>query len=343
MGRNPGKGLHYFYIVTDWETKVKLVRAKFGLEGIGCLIALFQAIYKEGYSLAWEEDAELLFSDSNGIGIDRLKAIISFCVEKNIFDKGVFEKHAILTSHGIQKQWRSVSRRARRKETEVDPELSLLTADDLAEDGDENPELNPPGISARGKTISARGNPISARANATEQSRAEQMREEKNSSGGKSTGSDIAPPPASSSPAALPGDVQSLQDKIKRTPWPMILAADDLAALLASGADDGFIAYAIERTKRTAKSNPGGLFRTGLTKCLGEWIAEYRATQAPAKPSDVHVTFAPEPPPCECGGKIKADRREGTGKCVECGLWWRWDADWEGWEKDAEENRRATG
>lgn len=131
MARPQSKGLSYFPLVTEWDTKAKLVHAKYGLLGIGCLIALYQDIYREGYALKWDEDTELLFSATNKIPVPKLREIIKFSIERGIFDNGVLDKYKTLTSHGIQKQWVAVAKASHRKIIAIDPNLCLLSPDEL--------------------------------------------------------------------------------------------------------------------------------------------------------------------------------------------------------------------
>lgn len=51
MARPKKIGMDYFPVDTTWDVKMQLVKAKYGLEGIGCIIELFKAIYHEGYFL----------------------------------------------------------------------------------------------------------------------------------------------------------------------------------------------------------------------------------------------------------------------------------------------------
>jgi hypothetical protein len=130
MARAESDGIGYFPIVTEWDQKIKLVRAKYKLLGVGCIVELWKAIYSEGYALIWDEDAELLFADENNIDLETLHEIVNFAVEKGIFDKTQLVDNHVLTSHGIQKQWLAIVSGAHRKNIEIDPKLCLLSAEE---------------------------------------------------------------------------------------------------------------------------------------------------------------------------------------------------------------------
>jgi hypothetical protein len=126
MPRPIRSGLDYFPLVTAWDVKMKLVKAKFKLIGVGCLIELFKTIYSEGYALKWDEDTRLLFADENGIDLDKLEEIVKFAIEKDVFDKGIFEREGYLTSHGIQSRWLKISLASKRQNVNIERKLDLL-------------------------------------------------------------------------------------------------------------------------------------------------------------------------------------------------------------------------
>ena len=125
MGRPQKQGLDYFPLDTTWETNMKLVKAKFGLLGIGCIIELYRAIYREGYAMKWDEDTQLLFSSEHGIPLETLNEIIIYSVGKGIFHAGKLSKLRSLTSRGIQKRWKKIATESKRSTCDIDPDLDL--------------------------------------------------------------------------------------------------------------------------------------------------------------------------------------------------------------------------
>jgi hypothetical protein len=99
------QGLEYFNVDTEWDRKMKLVRAKFQAEGIGIIILLWQWIYNEGYFTKWDEETKLIFAGDNHIDESKLDDVVLFAIEKEIFSKELYEKYTVLTSKGIQKRY----------------------------------------------------------------------------------------------------------------------------------------------------------------------------------------------------------------------------------------------
>ena len=126
MARLIKTGLDYFSLDTTWDVKMKLVKAKFKLIGVGCIIELFKTIYSEGYALKWDEDTRLLFANENGLDLEKLDEIVKFAIEKEVFDKGIFEREGYLTSHGIQARWMKISLASKRQNVNIQRKLDLL-------------------------------------------------------------------------------------------------------------------------------------------------------------------------------------------------------------------------
>lgn len=112
MARPKQSNLDYFPMNTDIDNKLKLLKAKFKLEGIGFYDMLLRAIYKEGYYLELTPDLILLLSDEFGISTDRFNEMLNFCVSKNLFSDKISKKYNVLTSAGIQKRYLEIKKRA---------------------------------------------------------------------------------------------------------------------------------------------------------------------------------------------------------------------------------------
>ena len=108
-------GLDYFPLDTSLDDSFELIEAKYGIEGFGILIKLYQKIYKDhGYFYPWTEREQLLFSKHINVDINRVNAVIKDAVSWGLFDKERFENLSVLTSHGIQKRY--IEACGRRKE-----------------------------------------------------------------------------------------------------------------------------------------------------------------------------------------------------------------------------------
>jgi hypothetical protein len=105
MARPQKEGLDYFSLDVNCDDKVKLIEAKFGVEGFGVLIKLWQIIYDNGYYVEWTERELLLYKSRIHADISKVKDIIQECLKWNLFDIGLYERFHILTSRGIQKRY----------------------------------------------------------------------------------------------------------------------------------------------------------------------------------------------------------------------------------------------
>lgn len=108
------QGVPYFPLNTVLDDKFELIEAEFGLVGFGVVVRLFQTIYgREGYYLDWTPDAALLFARRVGESCEVVKRIVQAAIDRGIFDKNLFSKYGILTSHGIQERYFEIVHRRR--------------------------------------------------------------------------------------------------------------------------------------------------------------------------------------------------------------------------------------
>ena len=103
MARHLRHGLNYFPLDTSWDLSMRLLKAEFGLEGLGVAIQLLQMIYNEGYSIQWSSEIRRLFCEENRIERTKLDAILEFCIDHGLFDRGLYEQYSVLTSWAIQR------------------------------------------------------------------------------------------------------------------------------------------------------------------------------------------------------------------------------------------------
>lgn len=143
MARPKKIGLEYFPLDCSFDDSMQFVEAKHGMEGFAVVIKLWQKIYKfEGYYTPWQEKNEYLFAKETGIELDVIKGIVSTCFGEGIFHRGMFTRHYILTSSGIQERWLRVITDAKRKGVEINPAFSLLgvSSEKTGVNSEETPE-----------------------------------------------------------------------------------------------------------------------------------------------------------------------------------------------------------
>lgn len=127
MARPQKEGLEYFPIVTSFDEKIELIIAEFGPEGLGIIIGLYQRIYTNSYYIFWNEDTLMLFASKYiNAEITRVNAVLIRCIDRNIFNKALYDKYKILTSRGIQKQYLKVCKDSRRKTVQFIKEYCLV-------------------------------------------------------------------------------------------------------------------------------------------------------------------------------------------------------------------------
>ena len=103
--------LSYFYCECHFDDKVELLKAEFGMKGLGILVTLWQKIYDNGYYCEWNDDVALMFSKSVNESVNVVSEVIGCAIRRGIFDRGMFDSRKILTSKGIQKRYLEASKR----------------------------------------------------------------------------------------------------------------------------------------------------------------------------------------------------------------------------------------
>lgn len=122
MARPQKTGLDYFPLGVDFfhDKKMKILKAKYGMDGICIYLYLLCEIYKNGYYLQMDEDFIYIAADDLGMGSNKVRQVINFLLERSLFDDKLFQSDKVLTSAEIQKQFQfSVKGRARKTPVEV--------------------------------------------------------------------------------------------------------------------------------------------------------------------------------------------------------------------------------
>ncbi len=117
LARPRKDGLDYFPLDADFfeDEKIKILKARYGADGIIIYIYLLCRIYKHGYYMKVNEDFEYLISDDLKMSPDKVKQVLTFLLSRSLFDNTLFQSDAVLTSAGIQKRWQIAKKEAARK------------------------------------------------------------------------------------------------------------------------------------------------------------------------------------------------------------------------------------
>ena len=107
MGRLRKEGNEFFSFDVDFfsNRKIKILKARYGADGITLYIYLLCEIYKNGFYLKLDEDFEFIVSDDLNMNSDKVKQVLTFLLERSMFDKQLFQSDAVLTSTGIQRRY----------------------------------------------------------------------------------------------------------------------------------------------------------------------------------------------------------------------------------------------
>ncbi len=128
MARPTKQGIDYFPLDVNLDDKFTIIEAEHGLSGFAILIKLLQKIYSEGYFYEWKEMQQILFSKSISVDRNIVVSIVEDCLKWKIFDIGLYKKHKILTSKGIQTRY--IQAIYKRVEVEIVKEYLLIDVSD---------------------------------------------------------------------------------------------------------------------------------------------------------------------------------------------------------------------
>lgn len=117
-------GIDFFPFPSVNSTALKLLEAKYKLRGVAIYVKLLQKIFsEEGYYFQISDDVILLFKQEIGVNDNIIPEVIDECIARGIFDREMYEKHKILTSDEIQKEYINAVRK--RKNFEIKEEYRL--------------------------------------------------------------------------------------------------------------------------------------------------------------------------------------------------------------------------
>ena len=118
MARRKQEGNRFFRLDVDFfsDKKVKILKARYGADGVTLYLYILCEIYKAGYYLKIDEDFEFIVSDDLSMDSNKVKQVLNFLLERSLFDNTLFQSDKVLTSAGIQKRYQeAVKTRASKK------------------------------------------------------------------------------------------------------------------------------------------------------------------------------------------------------------------------------------
>lgn len=129
MARPRKKGIEYFPFDVDFfsDKKIKVLKSRFGADGITIYIYLLCEIYKNGYYIQMDDDYEYIIADDLGMSNEKVKQVMKFLLERSLLDGTLFQSDTIITSLGIQRRFQEAVRsRASKSGVEVEEKYWLL-------------------------------------------------------------------------------------------------------------------------------------------------------------------------------------------------------------------------
>lgn len=135
MARPRNDGLRYFSFDTDFffsDRRIKALRARFGSDGLVFYIYILTEIYRNGYYVIWNEDADDNAIADLGISEGLIKQIKTFLVSRSLLTESTLaSSDTILTSPGIQRRYQEAVKSLKR-DIYVDDNLWLLKKEETA-------------------------------------------------------------------------------------------------------------------------------------------------------------------------------------------------------------------
>lgn len=132
MSRTQSQGIEYFPFAVDFfaDNKVKILKARYGADGIMIYMYILCCIYREGYYTRVNDDFIFVISDDLHISSDTVQQVMTFLLKRSMFNEQLFKSDAILTSDGIQERWQiAVAKRAQKTPIKVSDYWLLEEAD----------------------------------------------------------------------------------------------------------------------------------------------------------------------------------------------------------------------
>ena len=133
MPRPQKAGIDYFPLDVNFfsaDNRIKILKARFGADGITIFIYLLCEIYRAGYFMRFDEDALFVVSDDLSMSPDKVKQVLNFLLERSLFDNILFQSDKVLTSTGIQRRFQlAVKERAKKNPIEI-KDFWLLSNDE---------------------------------------------------------------------------------------------------------------------------------------------------------------------------------------------------------------------
>lgn len=114
MARKKQEGNRFFRMDADFfsDRKIKILKARYGADGIVLYLYLLCEIYKTGYYLQVDDDFEYIISDDLNMDGNKVNQVLNFLLERSLFDDTLFQSDKIraeLSSGDADIRWDRLS------------------------------------------------------------------------------------------------------------------------------------------------------------------------------------------------------------------------------------------
>ena len=130
MARPRKRGIEYFPFDVDFfsDKKIRILKSRFGADGIAIYLYLLCEVYKNGYFIQIDEDYEYIIADDLSMSNEKVKQVLKFLLERSLLDSKLFQSDTIITSRGIQCRFQeAIKTRASKSDIEVESKYWLLS------------------------------------------------------------------------------------------------------------------------------------------------------------------------------------------------------------------------
>lgn len=178
MARQQKTGLDYFPLDVNifTDNKIRILKARYGVNGVSVYIYLLCEIYKNGYYMQWNDDLKFILADELNLTDGFIEQVLKFLLERSLFDNKLFQSDTILTSPGIQRRYQlAVKERAKKTPIRIKG-FWLLEA----EETEPFIKVNPDSDFSENLADSSRKNKDSSQKNDIKESKVKKSKEKEN-------------------------------------------------------------------------------------------------------------------------------------------------------------------
>ena len=136
MARPRKKGSYYFPLDVDIleDRKIRMLRNRFGADGVYFYIFLLCEIYREGFYLIWDKEWEEIALVELSMSREKVGQMRNYLLERSLFDKTLFQSVKALTSRAVQTRYQEIVRaRGHKNPVPVDGRYWLLSPQETEE------------------------------------------------------------------------------------------------------------------------------------------------------------------------------------------------------------------